>query len=280
VGETSISWCDYTFNVWWGCFKVSPGCTNCYANTFDRRVHGKKSDHWERTGSRRFMSPDYWEQPLKWNRDAEAAGVRKKVFCGSMCDWLEQHPDPDINRAMDAYRGRLFELIKATPWLDWLLLTKRIDQAARYLPWMAVGDGWMGGTPWPNVWIGSTVESAEQEDRINVLRELRAVVRFLSCEPLLGLIEPIDLRGIHWLIAGAESGHRARACDVEWLRALRDQCRAAGTAFFLKQAVWRQPVTIGLGSRTKGKGHGGDMVELPYLDGKQHAEFPEVAHAA
>ena len=201
--------------------------------------------------------------------------MRERVFCGSMCDWAEQHPDAETNRQMDAYRGRLFELIKQTPHLDWLLLTKRIEEVERYLPWRMPGFA-----PWPHVWIGTTVESAYQEDRIDVLRGLPAVIRFLSCEPLLGLIEPIDLRGIHWLIAGAESGHGARACDPEWLRALRDQCAAQGVSFFLKQAVWRPPIQIGLGSRTKGKGHGGDMVELPYLDGRQHADVPRVAHAA
>lgn len=296
MGETSISWTNFTFNTWWGCFKISPGCANCYAASFDRRVHGKGTDHWERTGSRWFQSDEYWQQPLKWDAKAARAGVRKRVFCGSMCDWAEQHPNPEIHRQMDAYRGRLFELIQRTQHLDWLLLTKRPEHVVEYLPWVRRCDA-----PWPNVWIGTTVEDQEHADlRVPVLLEIAAAVHFLSCEPLLG---PVDLTRIRhssvhgfdalagvtnypvpsprhnrvtWVIAGAESGHRARACDVAWLRALRDQCAGTDTAFFLKQAVWRQPITIGIGSRTKGKGHNhGAIVELPYLDGVQHAALPE-----
>lgn len=314
MGETSISWCHYTFNLWWGCFKVSPGCTNCYAAAFDRRVHGKASDHWERTGGRWFQSDEYWQQPLKWNEKAKREGVRYRVFCGSMMDWLEQHPNPEINRQMDAYRGRLFELIKRTPYLDWLLLTKRPQYLSGYLPWMRIG---YEDPPWPNVWLGTTVEDQEHADkRIPLLLANRAVVFFLSCEPLLGALDlnRIRIPGIddelhfsalsrqrdsvygytdrvvNWVIAGAESGPRARECKTEWLRSLRDQCAESdtGTAFFLKQAVesWTyenedQSVVVGIGSRRKGKGFNkGTMVELPELDGKQHAEFPEVAHAA
>lgn len=303
--ETSISWCHHTFNTWWGCFKVSPGCAHCYAATFDRRVHGRDTDHWDRTGSRRFMSEDYWQQPIKWNRDAEAAGERRRVFCGSMCDWAEIHPNPEINRQMDAYRGRLFYLIRATPWLDWLLLTKRIENVAQFLPWPN------SITPfWPNVWIGTTAEDQEHADRrIPILLSIPAAVHWLSLEPLLGSVDldaiqiPDESRGLRfsalqrqhddrygstdvivdWVVAGAESGHGARPCSVEWLRALRDQCARAGAKFLLKQAtqagseaVGGPLITIGDGSRAKGKGHGGVMIELPYLDGRQHEEYPSV----
>jgi protein gp37 len=285
MGRTTIAWCDFTFNIWWGCFKVSPGCTNCYAATFDRRVHGVDTDHWERTGSRRFMTDAYWMQPLKWNAAAKAAGVRYRVFCGSMCDWAEKHPNPEINRQMDAYRGRLFELIRMTPHLDWLLLTKRPENAAEYLPWMVASNDNREVMPWHNVWLGTTAENQEYADaRIPLLLKSRAVVHFLSLEPLLG---PINLvyhfadmackASDAWVIAGAESGHHARPCEVEWLRSIRDQCTEAEVAFFLKQAVWEQPITVSIGSFTKGKGYGGDMVEMPYLDGKQHIAFPRAA---
>lgn len=306
--DTSISWCHHTFNCWWGCWKISPGCQHCYAATLDRRVHGKGTDHWDRTGSRRFMSDEYWEQPLKWNESAKQRGVRERVFCGSMCDWAERHPDPEINALMNAARLRLFALIQATPHLDWLLLTKRIENVADLLPW-AVSDPLRPSTPWHNVWIGTTAEDQEHADkRIPLLLEIPAVVHWLSLEPLLGAIDltrvrrtsvhDFDaLRGtanypvpsvlshgnrVRWVIAGAESGgKKVRYCDVAWLRSLRDQCRDAGTSFFLKQAAWIPPITIHIGSRTKGVGHGGaPIVELPYLDGEQHAEVPEVAHAA
>jgi protein gp37 len=273
--DTSISWCHHTFNLWWGCWKISPGCCNCYAATFDRRVHGKNTDHWDRTGSRRFMSADYWNEPLKWNRAAQLAGERRRVFCGSMCDWAEIHPDPETNRQMDAYRGRLFELVRQTPHLDWLLLTKRTENVADFLPWIE---------PWPNVWIGTTVEDqGHAAQRLPVLLDIDAIVHFVSAEPLLGELDlsswmprgSDDHPGIEWLIAGAESGHRARRCDASWLRSLRDQCEHYGVPFFLKQAVWQAPITINLGSRIKGRGYEGAMVEMPYLDGRQHLAVPE-----
>jgi protein gp37 len=157
-----------------------------------------------------------------------------------------------------------------------------------------------GSEPWPNVWIGTTCEDQEHADqRIPILLKIRARIRWLSLEPLLGPIEltkirqssalctdalaglytypvPIQYERVHWVVAGAESGHHARPCQADWLRAIREDCIAAGTAFFLKQAVWAQPITMNIGSRTKGKGFGGAMVEMPYLDGKQHLEWPNV----
>lgn len=258
------------------------------------------------------MSEEYWQQPLEWDRKAAKRGVRERVFCGSMCDWLEQHPNPETQRQMNAYRGRLFELIRRTPNLDWLLLSKRIEHAPKYLPWYANGE--QVADPWHNVWLGTTVEDQDHADeRIPILLSIAAVVHWLSCEPLLGPVDlhairiPGDERGLHfsalqhqhddaygytervvdWVIAGAESGHHARACDVAWLRKLRDQVRIAGRKFFLKQAVetWTnetedQSIVPGIGSRRKGKGFGGTMVELPELDGQQYAEVPEVARAA
>jgi protein gp37 len=258
------------------------------------------------------MSEEYWQRPLAWDRAAAARGVRERVFCGSMCDWLEQHPNPEINRQMDAYRGRLFDLIRRTPNLDWLLLSKRIEHAARYLPWYANGE--QVADPWHNVWLGTTAEDQDHADRrIPYLLSLAARVHWLSLEPLLG---PIDLhriripeeprvlhfsalqhqhddcygaseRVVDWVIAGAESGHHARPCHTAWLRALRDQVRGAGRKYFLKQAVetWTnetedQSIVPGISSRRKGRGYGGTMVELPELDGQQYAEVPEVSYAA
>lgn len=307
--DSLISWCHHTFNPWWGCFKISPGCAHCYAATFDKRVHGKDTDHWSRDGSRRFFTEAHWKEPLRWNTAAHKAGVRHRVFCASMSDWAEIHPDPAINRQLDALRVRLFQLIADTPHLDWLLLTKRIENVPAFLPWM---NGTAPRVFWNNVWIGTTAEDQDHADlRVPPLLKIPAIVHWLSLEPLLG---PIDLENIRrssvfhtdalaglykypiatqtpsyvdWVVAGAESGPKARACSVEWLRSLRDQVARAGRKFLLKQAtqegseaVGGPLITVGVGSRTKGRGHSGKMIELPYLDGRQHEEYPEVHHAA
>lgn len=258
---TSIAWTDHTFNPWWGCEKVSAGCANCYAETFSKRVG---QGVWGKDAPRRFFGEKHWREPLKWDRDALEGGVRRRVFCASMADVFEDRPD------LVEQRSRLFGLIQNTQSLDWLLLTKRPENIARLMP------GW--ATPlaeivWPNVWLGTSVENQEQANaRIPHLLEVPAMVRFLSCEPLLG---PVDVSGfmwpvhdrwpsqyrtasearadgavvtrhrqgvvwagtpfVKWVIAGGESGPGARPCDVAWIRSLRDQCRDAGTAFFCKQ---------------------------------------------
>ena len=282
MGEgTSIGWCDHTFNTWWGCFRVSPGCTHCYAATFDKRVHGTDTDHWDRTGTRRFFGESHWNQPLKWNRRAATAEVRERVFCGSMCDWAEIHALADVNCRLETIRGRLWQTIRETRALDWLLLTKRTANVSAMVP----GD-W-GRRGYGNVWLGTTVEDCDRKFRIDILRGIPAVVRFLSIEPLLEDLGELDLRGIHWVIAGAESGGKARPCETKWIRSIRDQCARAGVAFFLKQAVADlsipqplRPIRLGRGSFDKGKAGGSPMIEMPYLDGKQHVAFPEVKHAA
>lgn len=219
---TEIAWTDATFNPWWGCFKISPGCKHCYADAFAHRlglkVWGQDADH------RRFGDA-HWREPEKWNRDALKAGVRRRVFCASMADVFEGRTEDDADRA------RLFALIEATPGLDWLLLTKRPENMIKLAP-----AGW--GGHWPrNVWAGCTVEDQEALDRrVDVLRKVPAVVRFVSAEPLLGPLHFDDgLPGIHWVICGAESGHGARPMSVEWARSIRDQCKSAGVAFFFKQ---------------------------------------------
>jgi protein gp37 len=252
--ETAISWCDHTFNPWWGCTKVSPACTHCYAETFSRRV-GQKV--WGVDAPRRFFGPKHWAEPLKWNRDALKAGVRRRVFCASMADVFEDRPD-----LLDE-RRRLFDVIDETRGLDWLLLTKRPENIARLMP------GFWNGCVWPNVWLGTTVENQEYADqRIPHLLAVDAVVRFLSVEPMLG---PIDLRfpfsdnalmvdrHVDWVIAGGESGAQCRASNPDWLRSLRDQCVNAGVWFHFKQ--WG-----GVHAKANGR----------MLDGREWLEFPEV----
>jgi protein gp37 len=256
--DSDIQWCHHTFNPWWGCVRVSPGCEHCYAEAFDKRVG--RAD-WGVKAPRRFFGEKHWAEPLKWDRAAAAAGDRHRVFCASMSDVFEARLD------LAKERLRLWDLIHATTNLDWLLLTKRPENLMLMLPWG------QGGEPWPNVWVGTTVEDERRaQERIPILRAVPAVVRFLSMEPLLELPTSLDLTGIHWVIAGGESGHRARHFDLAWARSLRDRCKAAGAAFFFKQAG-TNPVELSQVSELNGAvglmqlslkdGHGGDMEEWP-----------------
>jgi len=241
MGETTaIGWCDHTFNPWRGCTHVSPGCEHCYAEAMARRVGGRHGS-WGAGGARVVASEAYWRTPLRWNAKAAAAGLRRRVFCASMADVFEDRPD------LVAPRGRLFDLIAETPALDWLLLTKRPGNVARLYD------------PQPNVWLGVSVEDQRRaRERIPVLLAAPAVVRFVSAEPLL---EPLDLGpwigALDWVIVGGESGPQCRPMEPAWPRRLRDQCTAAGVAFFFKQ--W--------GGRTHAAG--GSL-----LDGREWVEHP------
>lgn len=225
MGEGSkIEWTDHTFNAWWGCSRVSPGCQHCYAESFDKRVGGA---HWGERAERRFFGDKHWALPLRWNDKARAEGVRRRVFCASMADVFEARPE------LDQHRRRLWDLIEATPWLDWLLLTKRPQNVMSMVP-----ASWLCGFPL-NVWVGTTVEDAQRAaERIPHLQAIPATVRFLSCEPLLGPVaDVVDLAGIDWVIAGGESGPGARPPSTEWFRDLRDLCLAHRpcVAFHFKQ---------------------------------------------
>jgi protein gp37 len=217
MGEnTKIEWCDHSWNPWVGCTKISPACDHCYAEGWAKRTG--QSHLW--AGERRRTTASNWRQPIKWNRLAETDCVRRKVFCASLADIFD-------NQVPEQWRADLWATITATPHLDWLLLTKRPQNIYKMLPTM-LGDGW------PNVWLGSTVENADEERRIRYLRDVPATVRFLSCEPLLSPICP-DLSDIHWVIGGGESGGGARQSDPGWFRALRDHCASQGIAYFHKQ---------------------------------------------
>ena len=253
--KTGIEWTDHTFNPWWGCSRVSPACRFCYA---DRDAKRYGHEVWRRHGPRRMLSEANWQRPLKWNRDAERAGAPTKVFCASMADVFEDHPD--VGEA----RKRLWDLIEATPWLTWQLLTKRPENVGRMAPWR---DNWPA-----HVWLGTSVENQRYADeRIPVLLESGAATLFLSCEPLLGPVDLgmgtdhsghardhiIDSWGwdcldcsteeivvswtvpdgprISWVIAGGESGPKARLSHPDWFRSLRDQCARARVPFLFKQ---------------------------------------------
>lgn len=239
--DTKIQWCDFTFNPWLGCSKVSPGCYRCYAEEWDKRFHG--GIHWGKGALRRRTSASNWHQPLKWNAEAPSAGQRPRVFCASLADWLDAEVDPK-------WRHDLLNVIRATPNLDWLLLTKRPENFVRLLmqthkfaedyDLRSWAWDWVHGAPPANVWMGTTVEDqARANQRIPILARIPAKIRFLSCEPLL---EPIslhlgDMEEIHWVICGGESGPDARPMDIEWARSLEAQCifRTPRVPFFMKQ---------------------------------------------
>ena len=238
--NSTIEWTDHTFNLVWGCQRVSPGCEHCYAETLAKR-YGYGVWGPAKTTPRRTMSANYWQQPIKWNAAAEKAGERKRVFCCSMADVFEDHPTNEQERV------KLWALIEQTSMLDWQLLTKRPENITRMVP-----PAWLQ-KPRRNVWYGTSAEDQRRlDERLPHLLAVPAQVRFLSCEPLLG---PLDLKlfrismtkwgiatplfmALQWVIAGGESGYGARPMHPDWARSLRDQCHATGsdgTRFFMKQ---------------------------------------------
>lgn len=286
--RTEIAWCDSTFNPWIGCTKVGPGCDHCYAEAdFDFRKHRVK---WGSGNSRSRTSEANWKKPLQWNRQpfvecmacgwrgelreaeivknppgfhppVDSASLcklcrqpmlkssRRRVFCASLADVFD-------NEVPRQWRYDLLWLISNTPNLNWLVLTKRIGNAHRMLSdeCSRMGLPW-DPKRWPHVWIGATICNQEEADRdIPKLLAIRATVRWISVEPLLGKVEldssdAIGLhafgcghrgcecgdRGIDWVVAGGESGAKARPMHPGWVRSLRDQCAAAGVPFFMKQ---------------------------------------------
>jgi len=220
--HSGIEWTKCTFNYVWGCTKVSSGCDHCYA---EREAVRYGHQVWGKDAPRREMSEVYWHQPLKWNRDAEAAGERWRVFCGSHCDVMEE------GVYLQGIRERqLYPLIEATPQLDWLLLTKRPQNFRRFLP-----KAWLE-KPLPNVMGMTSVETEEYRWRIEVLTNTRFARRGLSLEPLLGDVDlSPHLAALDWVIVGGESGPGARPMSPNWARNTRDQCVAAGVPFWFKQ---------------------------------------------
>ncbi|KZL17631.1 Phage protein Gp37/Gp68 [Pseudovibrio axinellae] len=240
--NTNIEWCDHTFNPWMGCTKISPACDNCYAEAMmQERL---KKVKWGAKEPRQRTSSMNWKMPLKWDRDARITSTRPRVFCASLADVFDKE-------APQEWREDLWSLIEATPHLDWLILTKRPQNIQKLCHWSY-------GTFPDNVWMGATVEDkASAAQRIKHLGQTPCKVRFLSCEPLM---EPVDLtdivgfcgerlnaltgyihehdswvHSIDWVIAGGESGSRARPTHPDCFRSLRDQCAAAGVPFLFKQ---------------------------------------------
>jgi protein gp37 len=230
MGENSkIEWTNHTFNPWLGCTKVGPPCDNCYAEAWAARWGQVQ---WGPHADRKRTSAANWKNPRKWDAAAKAAGVRRKVFCASLADWLD-------NQAYRQWREELADEIRATPNLDWLLLSKRIQNYERLAPWLTVP---------ANVWLGITCSDLNEFYRDwPILRSIDAPIRFISYEPALGPLRVdqivIDIAP-DWIICGGESGPKARHMPAKWPRDLLRDCRdrPMPIAFFMKQMTGKAPI--------------------------------------
>ena len=219
--QTGIEWTDATWNPVTGCSKVSPGCKNCYAERLAFRLRAMGNPRY-RNGFAVTLQPDQLTLPLRWRQP-------RRIFVNSMSDLFhEAIPDDFIHQA--------FEVMKRADWHIFQVLTKRSGRLAALAPSLF----WT-----PNIWQGVSVENARYTRRVRDLQAVRAAVRFLSVEPLLGPIPNLPLEGIDWVIAGGESGGRRRPMAVDWARQIRDQCRTAGVSFFFKQWGGRTPKARG-----------------------------------
>jgi len=226
--NSKIEWTNHTFNPWMGCQKVSPGCDHCYAEAMMDHRYGKIQ--WGPHGERKRTSEANWRKPIQWHRAAKESRVRARVFCASLADWLD-------NRVPQFWRRDLATLIDSTPHLDWLLLTKRIENFRKLSPWQQ---------PPRNVWLGVTCEDEQHfARRWPILADISAEVRFISYEPALGpLMLPEASRPPlpDWIICGGESGSGARIMDLQWARHLRDECARKDVAFFFKQTTGKKAI--------------------------------------
>lgn len=257
MGEKiKIEWCDHTWSPWRGCSKVAAGCVNCFAERMARR-RPDLFGTWGVEGRRVVAGESYWRLPYRWNRAAKKEGVRRRVFCGSMMDWLELRPE------LEGPRFRLLRTIVDTPSLDWILLSKRCENFHRATTLHPELDSMPS-----NAWLLYSASTQVDLDRgVPHLLRCPAAVRGLSLEPLLETIRLYpelptcretrhaigtdNVRGIpmsdtpiaalafsdkiQFVIIGGESGPGASPCDIAWIRSIRDQCRAAGVPLFVKQ---------------------------------------------
>ncbi|HEX8081567.1 MAG TPA: phage Gp37/Gp68 family protein [Jatrophihabitans sp.] len=242
--KSAIEWTEATWNPTTGCDRISAGCDNCYALNLSKRLKAMgvvkyQADGDPRTSGPGFgvaIHPDALAAPYAWRRP-------RLVFVNSMSDLFHA-------RVPTAFIQEVFKVMRETPQHTYQILTKRstrLRRIAHALDWPA------------NVWMGVSVESADQYDRVRDLVTVPAAVRFLSCEPLLGPLSGVPLDGIDWVIAGGESGANARHVNPEWIRELRDYCVASRTPFFFKQ--WG-------GVRAKSGGR--------ELDGEIWSEMPQI----
>lgn len=260
--STTIEWTEETWNPTVGCFRVSPGCDNCYAIGVAHRAMqpahegltikrpGERTD-W--SGTVRCL-PERMEAPLRWRKP-------RRVFVDSMSDLF--HPD-----VPDEFVSQVFDVMWLARAHTFQVLTKRPQRMSAFLARKYVFD-WRGLDPSVNQWLGTSIEDDRYVFRADHLRATPAAVRFLSLEPLLGPLPSLDLTGIDWVIVGGESGPKARPMHPDWARDIRDRCAAAGIPFFFKQ--WGGWAPVAGGMRLVGKKAAGRE-----LDGRTWDEMPDV----
>jgi protein gp37 len=229
--NTKIEWCRHTWNPWFGCSKVSPACDFCYAEAMMATQY--KRVRWGTGEARQRTSASNWREPFRWNKEAEAARQPASVFCLSLGDIWDHEVDPE-------WRSEAFSVMESTPWLVYLLLSKRIGNAVK----MCYPSPRAPKLP-ANAALGSTMVNQQEWDRDlpklkHAVKSLGARFSFASVEPMLG---PINTNGNlpDWVIVGGESGSKARAMHPDWARSMRDQCAKAKVPFFFKQ--WGEWVT-------------------------------------
>ncbi len=240
---SAIEWTDATWNPVTGCTKITRGCDNCYAARFSERFRGVPGHPFE-NGFDLTLRPERMEQPLGWARP-------RMIFVNSMSDLFHK-------KVPRAFIDQVFDTMERADWHTFQLLTKRSSLMRDYLI-----QRYVDRTPPKHIWAGVSVEDGQAKTRISHLQSAPADVRFLSVEPLIGPLGPVNLEGIHWVIAGGESGPRARPMNIEWAREIRDQCRSQSVPFFFKQ--WG-------GTRPKSGGR--------ELDGREWNDFPTIIKLA
>lgn len=224
AGLSDIEWTDATWNPVSGCLMVSPGCTNCYAMRMAARLQAMEHPVYDGVTRKSGKRP-VWTGRIHLNRNALDVPMRwrspRRIFVNSMSDLFQDGVPAHFIR-------EVWDVMARAHWHTFQVLTKRPEnmlaiQKEQRLPILA------------NVWLGTSVESADYASRIATLRKISASVRFVSFEPLLGPVGRVNLRGIHWAIVGGESGPSARPMDVEWVKEIQSACDRFGTAFFFKQ---------------------------------------------
>jgi protein gp37 len=223
MGASTIEWTDFTWNPTTGCRRVSPGCDHCYAAALAKRLKAMGNRRYQNDGPDGpgfglTLHADKLQEPLSWRKP-------RRVFVNSMSDLF--HPAIPLWFLAEAFR-----VMQAASRHQFQILTKRPERMAKVVPRIL---SLLDSEPLANVWLGTSIESAEYLKRADALRSTPARVRFLSLEPLLGPLFELDLDGIDWVIVGGESGVAHRPIDSSWVRAIRDQCTSAGVAFFFKQ---------------------------------------------
>jgi protein gp37 len=228
--RSRIEWTEATWNPVTGCDRISPGCDNCYALTLARRLKAMGAEKYQQDGDPRTSGPGFavtthagsLDQPRRWR-------APRTVFVNSMSDLFHA-------KVPTSFVRDVFDVMTDTPQHTYQVLTKRPMRAAR------IADALL----WPsNVWLGVSIENMAVANRVDHLRRVPAAVKFLSCEPLLGPLDGLDLTGLDWVIAGGESGMNYRPMDIRWARGIRDACLQAGVPFFFKQWGGRTPKSLG-----------------------------------